>query len=333
MSSAGLSTHVLDLAAGRPAAGMTIELWFAGALVKTVVTNADGRTDAPLLAGVRSRRRRIRADLPCRRLFRRRRISRSGADPLRRARRGRAVSRAASLFTMGLQHLSRQLMRRCDELGAITDEPGRLTRTFHSPAMSRANALVGAWMREAGLDVREDAAFNLLGRWPARAAAPARSCSARTSIPSATPANTTARSASSSRSPPSSTCASRASAIAQSAVSCRDRRLQRRGGRPLSDRVSRQRRDGRHADAARPRPHQRKRHRARAPEARRAARLRRGAHRAGPGAGAARSAGRRRQRDRGTEPHPRGVPRPRRVMPGRRRWGCVRMRCAAPPSS
>jgi allantoate deiminase len=32
--------------------------------------------------------------------------------------------------------------------------------------MSRANALVGSWMREAGLDVREDEAFNLLGRWP-----------------------------------------------------------------------------------------------------------------------------------------------------------------------
>jgi 5-hydroxyisourate hydrolase len=45
----GLSTHVLDLTNGRPAAGMTIELWFAGARVKTVVTNADGRTDAPLL--------------------------------------------------------------------------------------------------------------------------------------------------------------------------------------------------------------------------------------------------------------------------------------------
>jgi allantoate deiminase len=56
-------------------------------------------------------------------------------------------------------------MRRCDALGAISDEPGRLTRTFHSPAMQRANALVGTWMREAGLDVREDAAFNLLGRW------------------------------------------------------------------------------------------------------------------------------------------------------------------------
>jgi allantoate deiminase len=56
-------------------------------------------------------------------------------------------------------------MQRCDELGAISDEPGRLTRTFHSPAMQRANALVGSWMRDAGLEVREDAAFNLIGRW------------------------------------------------------------------------------------------------------------------------------------------------------------------------
>jgi allantoate deiminase len=56
-------------------------------------------------------------------------------------------------------------MRRCDELGAISDEPGCLMRTFASPAMRRANKLVGSWMRAAGLQVREDAAFNLLGRW------------------------------------------------------------------------------------------------------------------------------------------------------------------------
>ncbi len=56
-------------------------------------------------------------------------------------------------------------MRRCDELGAISDEAGRLTRTFHSAGMQRANALVGSWMKSAGLEVREDAAFNLLGRW------------------------------------------------------------------------------------------------------------------------------------------------------------------------
>ncbi len=49
-----LSTHVLDTANGRPAAGMRIDLFkldAAGArtLLKTVATNADGRTDAPLL--------------------------------------------------------------------------------------------------------------------------------------------------------------------------------------------------------------------------------------------------------------------------------------------
>ena len=50
---AKLSTHVLDTAHGRPAHGMQIELWsLAGdkpSLLKTVRTNADGRTDAPLL--------------------------------------------------------------------------------------------------------------------------------------------------------------------------------------------------------------------------------------------------------------------------------------------
>jgi allantoate deiminase len=59
-------------------------------------------------------------------------------------------------------------MRRCDALGAISEERGQLTRTFASPAMRRANKLVGSWMREAGLVVREDAAFNLLGRWKSK---------------------------------------------------------------------------------------------------------------------------------------------------------------------
>ena len=49
-----LSTHVLDLTTGRPAAGLRIELHrhapgAAPTLIKTDVTNADGRTDAPLL--------------------------------------------------------------------------------------------------------------------------------------------------------------------------------------------------------------------------------------------------------------------------------------------
>lgn len=49
---AKLSTHVLDLTTGRPAAGLVIQLLRTGRapmLLKTVTTNADGRTDAPLL--------------------------------------------------------------------------------------------------------------------------------------------------------------------------------------------------------------------------------------------------------------------------------------------
>lgn len=46
-----LTTHVLDTSRGRPAAGVTIELFRDGAQVARAVTNADGRTDAPLLEG------------------------------------------------------------------------------------------------------------------------------------------------------------------------------------------------------------------------------------------------------------------------------------------
>ena len=47
-----LSTHVLDLTTGRPAAGLRIELWGLDGkptLLKAVNTNLDGRTDEPLL--------------------------------------------------------------------------------------------------------------------------------------------------------------------------------------------------------------------------------------------------------------------------------------------
>ena len=50
-----LTTHVLDTAHGVPAAGMAIELFSVDGvqrrLVKSTVTNRDGRCDAPLLEG------------------------------------------------------------------------------------------------------------------------------------------------------------------------------------------------------------------------------------------------------------------------------------------
>lgn len=61
------------------------------------------------------------------------------------------------------------LGRYLDELARVTDEPSKLTRTFLSPAMGRANARVADWMRDAGLATREDTAGNLIGRLDAPA--------------------------------------------------------------------------------------------------------------------------------------------------------------------
>ncbi len=53
---AKLSTHVLDTAAGKPAQGVRIELHLITDhphLITSATTNADGRTDAPLISGDR----------------------------------------------------------------------------------------------------------------------------------------------------------------------------------------------------------------------------------------------------------------------------------------
>jgi len=51
-----LTTHVLDTALGKPAAGLTIDLFWLEQgdrqRITTVKTNADGRVDAPLVEGV-----------------------------------------------------------------------------------------------------------------------------------------------------------------------------------------------------------------------------------------------------------------------------------------
>jgi 5-hydroxyisourate hydrolase len=47
----GLTTHVLDTAHGRPAAGVALRLLRGGETLANAVTNADGRCDAPLLTG------------------------------------------------------------------------------------------------------------------------------------------------------------------------------------------------------------------------------------------------------------------------------------------
>jgi 2-oxo-4-hydroxy-4-carboxy-5-ureidoimidazoline decarboxylase len=50
-TSGHLSAHVLDTARGKAAEGIRIELLREGVLIHEAITNHDGRTDAPLLAG------------------------------------------------------------------------------------------------------------------------------------------------------------------------------------------------------------------------------------------------------------------------------------------
>ncbi|MFC4776429.1 hydroxyisourate hydrolase [Paenibacillus sp. GCM10023252] len=57
MSTGRLTTHVLDLSRGEPAAGMAVSLWkheaggAAKHCVQSIVLNGDGRSDNPLISG------------------------------------------------------------------------------------------------------------------------------------------------------------------------------------------------------------------------------------------------------------------------------------------
>lgn len=66
-----------------------------------------------------------------------------------------------------MSDLAATVMVRLDALAQISEDPNRLTRTFASHAMRRANELVGSWMSEAGMSVRTDAIGNLIGHYPA----------------------------------------------------------------------------------------------------------------------------------------------------------------------
>jgi allantoate deiminase len=64
-----------------------------------------------------------------------------------------------------MRDFTKQIMDRIERLSGISEEPGRLTRTFGSPAMRQANDLAARWMREAGMAAREDVAGNLIGHY------------------------------------------------------------------------------------------------------------------------------------------------------------------------
>jgi allantoate deiminase len=56
------------------------------------------------------------------------------------------------------------VLARCDELATMSEEDGRLTRRFATPALQQAGERVREWMEAAGLQTRRDGVGNVLGR-------------------------------------------------------------------------------------------------------------------------------------------------------------------------
>jgi allantoate deiminase len=59
---------------------------------------------------------------------------------------------------------ARRTLGRADELARFSEEPGRITRPLASPSLRAAMDRVRGWMQAAGLDTRQDALGNLVGR-------------------------------------------------------------------------------------------------------------------------------------------------------------------------
>jgi allantoate deiminase len=66
-----------------------------------------------------------------------------------------------------LTRLTDDLLARCDVLARCSEVPGTITRTCLCEAMHQVHALLGDWMRQAGMTVRLDAVGNLIGHYPA----------------------------------------------------------------------------------------------------------------------------------------------------------------------
>ena len=60
-----------------------------------------------------------------------------------------------------------EILRRCDLLATQSSRRGAIERVYLSPEHAAVNRIVGAWMAEAGMTVRQDEAGNLVGRYEA----------------------------------------------------------------------------------------------------------------------------------------------------------------------
>ncbi|MAT69931.1 MAG: Zn-dependent hydrolase [Planctomycetaceae bacterium] len=73
------------------------------------------------------------------------------------------VKRDASLDEPLWRQLAREALARCDAIAACSDDSGRITRLYCSPALARAHKTARPWFDELDMAPRVDAAANLAG--------------------------------------------------------------------------------------------------------------------------------------------------------------------------
>jgi allantoate deiminase/N-carbamoyl-L-amino-acid hydrolase len=83
----------------------------------------------------------------------------------------RATQTQASHAKLAAAALGSRIIEFCDELAQISEEPGKLTCTYLTPAHQQVASQIQSWMQAAGLDAGIDAVGNVIGRY--RSADPA----------------------------------------------------------------------------------------------------------------------------------------------------------------
>ncbi len=197
-----LTTHVLDQAAGKPAAGLRIEVWRldgASALLKTVTTNSDGRIDGPLLEGEALTAGHYELRFHAGDYLRclggeaaRSGVPRRDSDPLRHCRPRRALSRAAAALALWLFDLSGKLMADADAPSASC-AGARWSSSPTSRPCARCSTICGS--RNAPAAPRKAAARAIAApaRWRSARCATAASSMSRSMPASCSSARSTAR--------------------------------------------------------------------------------------------------------------------------------------------
>ena len=68
------------------------------------------------------------------------------------------------------RNFSADIMERLERMAGISEAPAHLTRRSYTPEHRQINDLAAEWMREAGMEVHEDAVGNMIGRYEGRTA-------------------------------------------------------------------------------------------------------------------------------------------------------------------